>query len=70
MDNEKDFIELELYVLKPHFLHKDDKKWNVVEKLIAMRGYKIGDKYKILSTVDVNSKDVSELMAISKKLIV
>ena len=57
-ENDKLLIEVEVFILNKNEL----TKWNPVEKLISIKGYKIQNHYVIEDLIDTNSKDIGAII--------
>ena len=57
LDEKRDMIIVELFIL-----NKNELKWNPTERLVLIKGYKIGDKFVVKSLEDSNSQDLGAII--------
>ena len=58
LDKETDMIIVEVFILnKNEFI-----KWNAIERLVLIKGYKVGDKFFVKSLEDSNSQDLGAII--------
>jgi len=58
LDKDTDMVIVELFILNKNEL----KKWNAVERLVLIKGYKVGDKFFVKSLEDSNSQDLGTII--------
>ena len=58
LDKDTDIVVVEVFIL-----NKNEKiRWNAVERLVLIKGYKVGDKFFVKSLEDSNSQDLGTII--------